>query len=686
VARPPHGPQRESELEEFFELSIDPLSIIGFDGEFKRVNASFVRLLGYAKPELFSRSALDILHPDDVEPAREVLAQLAEGHDLVRFEARVICADGAVRWLEWNTRSMPERGVVYSVGRDTTERRRVEAELREAQRVLEASRDELRVLAEEQAALRRVATLVAQDVPSRELFGAVAREVGTLFGADFSGMIRYQDDVSVTTVATWAAAGEHPLVPTRWDREPGDPATIIDATREAARVDDWTSVSGSMAAVIRNVLGVSSSVGCPIVVEGRLWGALAVHSTQSQPLPPDTESRIAQFTDLVGTAIANAESRGRADRLGEEQAALRRVATLVAAGASPSAVLDAVAAEMERALGADAAMLLRYEPDEEVTVVARRVPNLRRLPPGTRVSHEGENVTSMVRRTGRPARIGNYQRARGPVADLARAVESNVSSAVGAPIVVDGRLWGVIVASWAGERSPPGDTEERMAKFAQLLDTAIANADSRDQLISSRARLLTAGDEARRRVVRDLHDGAQQRLVHTIVTLKLAQRAFRDEDGKAESLLSEALEQAEQGNRELRELAHGILPAVLTQGGLRAGVAAVVARLNLPVRVDVPSERLPAEIEASAYFIAAEALTNVVKHSHAASAEVTASLEDGMLRIGVRDNGAGGADPDGHGLVGMRDRVTTLGGRLEIESPAGGGTLVAATLPLSAGW
>ena len=150
-----------------------------------------------------------------------------------------------------------------------------------------------------------------------------------------------------------------------------------------------------------------------------------------------------------------------------------------------------------------------------------------------------------------------------------------------------------------------------MSQFAELLDTAIANADSRDQLTASRARLLTAGDEARRRVVRDLHDGAQQRLVHTIVTLKLAQQAFRDEDGSAESLLGEALEQAEQGNRELRELAHGILPSVLTHGGLRAGVDAVVTRLDLPVRVDVPAERLPAEIEASAYFIVAEALTNV---------------------------------------------------------------------------
>ena len=220
-----------------------------------------------------------------------------------------------------------------------------------------------------------------------------------------------------------------------------------------------------------------------------------------------------------------------------------------------------------------------------------------------------------------------------------------------------------------------------MAQFGALLDTAIANADGRDQLTASRARLLTAGDEARRRVVRDLHDGAQQLLVRTIITLKLAQRA---NDAEAESLVAEALEQAEQGNAALRELAHGILPPVLTRGGLEAGVDAVVTRLGLPVDVEVPAERFRAEIEASAYFIVAEALTNVVKHARAERAEVRATVQDGMLQVEVRDDGVGGADPGGHGLVGMGDRVTALGGRLAIESPAGGGTLVSATLPLSA--
>jgi signal transduction histidine kinase len=183
-------------------------------------------------------------------------------------------------------------------------------------------------------------------------------------------------------------------------------------------------------------------------------------------------------------------------------------------------------------------------------------------------------------------------------------------------------------------------------------------------------------------VVRDLHDGAQQRLVSTILTLRLAERALQARDGNAESLIGDALEELTLGNEELRELAHGLLPPVLTEGGLRAGVDSVVSRLDVPVEVEVPAERFPAEIEASAYFIVAEALTNVVKHAHAGRAEVRAFVDDGMLRVEVRDDGIGGADPDGRGLIGLRDRATAFGGRLDVESPAGGGTLVAATLPL----
>jgi signal transduction histidine kinase len=247
---------------------------------------------------------------------------------------------------------------------------------------------------------------------------------------------------------------------------------------------------------------------------------------------------------------------------------------------------------------------------------------------------------------------------------------------------VDGRSWGVLVGTWADREPPPENTEERLASFAELLDTAIANADSRDQLSASRARVLAAGDNARKHVVRDLHDGAQQRLVHTIVTLKLAQQALHEDRSEAEGLLTEALASAEHATGELRELARGILPTVLTRGGLRAGIDAFVARLPLPVEVEVPRERLPPDIEASAYFIVAEALTNVVKHAQASRASVTAAVEDGGLSLEVRDDGVGEADPSGHGLVGIADRVDALGGRLRIESKRGG-TVLAARLPLS---
>jgi signal transduction histidine kinase len=289
-------------------------------------------------------------------------------------------------------------------------------------------------------------------------------------------------------------------------------------------------------------------------------------------------------------------------------------------------------------------------------------------------------VTATVRRTGRPARVDDFAWADGPIAAIARAMGLRVT--VGAPIVVDGALWGAITASWTSTDSPPDDTDERMARFAELLDTAIANADSHDQLTASRARLVAAGDDARRRVVRDLHDGAQQRLVHTIVAMKLAQRALRRHDGRADSLVAEALGHAEKSNEELRELAHGILPSVLTRGGLPAGVRALTARLPLPVDVEIAGERVQSDVEASAYFMVAEALTNVVKHANAERAGVRASVGDDALRVEVVDDGGGGADPSGHGLVGMADRVTALGGRLEIDSPPAGGTRVTATFPL----
>ncbi|MEA2132871.1 MAG: hypothetical protein QOC68_780, partial [Solirubrobacteraceae bacterium] len=218
----------------------------------------------------------------------------------------------------------------------------------------------------------------------------------------------------------------------------------------------------------------------------------------------------------------------------------------------------------------------------------------------------------------------------------------------------------------------------------ELVATAIANAEARTEVAASRARIVAATDEERRRVVRDLHDGAQQRLVHTVVTLKLAQQAVQNEEEDFPALLTEALDNAELATTELRELAHGILPAALTRGGLRAGVAALASRMPVPVEIDVTVGRLPAAIEATAYFVVAEALTNVAKHAHARRAEVTARIEHGTLAIQVRDDGVGGALPDGggSGLIGLADRLAALDGELRVDSSADSGTLVAVAIPL----
>jgi signal transduction histidine kinase len=230
----------------------------------------------------------------------------------------------------------------------------------------------------------------------------------------------------------------------------------------------------------------------------------------------------------------------------------------------------------------------------------------------------------------------------------------------------------------------PPDTEARLASFTELVATAIANAESSAEIVASRTRILAASDDARRQIVRDLHDGAQQRLVHTVITLKLAQRALAKGAENGPLLVQEAIGNAEQAIAEVRELAHGILPSVMTRGGLRAGIDALASRMSVPVEVAIPADRLPAPIEATAYFVVAEALTNVAKHAGPTSAAVAARVEDGTLRVEVRDDGVGGARPDGSGLQGLSDRLAALDGRLRIESPADGGTLVVATIPIPA--
>jgi len=543
------------------------------------------------------------------------------------------------------------------------------------------SRARAKRLADEQAALRRVATLVARQAAQAEIFNAIAEECARLFGTPVIEMIRYEDDsmvVVASTGGTFALGSRHVL-------GGNNISTRILQTGTAARIDDYGTASGSIGddAI---VIGLRSALGAPIVIEGRVWGAVIIGVTAERPLPAETEARLGEFTELMATAISNTESRARAERLADEQGALRHVATLVARASPPAEVFGAVTGEAMRVVRTTVG-LLRFESDDTATLVAQSDTPWAPPPLGTRFRLDGENLVTSLYRTGQASRLDDWTNATGEVSAMADGL--GVRSSVATPIVVGGRLWGTMIATTNRLEPLSPDTEGRLERFAELVATAIANAEAREAIerlaeeqAASRARLLTAADDARRRVVRDLHDGAQQRLVHSIVTLKLAQRALRETDGEARSLVDEALEQAEQGNVELRELAHGILPSVLTHDGLQAGVETIVSRLGLPVHADIPCKRFPGEIEASAYFIIAEALTNVVKHAHATRAEVTAHVENGALLVEVRDDGVGGADPTGHGLVGLADRATALGGRLQVERLLSGGTRVVAALPL----
>ncbi len=386
----------------------------------------------------------------------------------------------------------------------------------------------------------------------------------------------------------------------------------------------------------------------------------------------------------LGGTHAPRRPRDELRMLADQQAALRRLATAVALEVPPAEIFTAVAREISPLLGADDAAVVRFEPDRSATVVAGVGPWTNLLGDEMRVELDDSLAITAVFRTGRSARVDgrDHGTAPGPIAEYLRRAGNR--SAVASPIIVAGRLWGAIVAST--KRDPlPADTEERMANFSELVGVVIANAQSRAELTASRARVVAAGDEARRRIQRDLHDGAQQRLVSTVLALKLARQELGDATGPAVELLDDALAHAEGASGELRELAHGILPSALSRGGLRTGIDALVARVRLPVSVEVTDERLPSALEATAYFIVAEALTNTVRHADADRAQVAAAVDDGVLWLEVRDDGVGGARSDGSsGLLGLRDRAAALNGELRVDSPPGEGTVVAARLPIPA--
>ena len=344
------------------------------------------------------------------------------------------------------------------------------------------SHDELTRLAEEQAALRRVATLVAQGTTPAEVFEAVIAEVGLLIPGDAAALTRYEADETVTIIGGWSRTNGYVAVGTRHPLGRGTLGRLVFETCRPGRIESYAGASGSLAGVVRDEMGWQSAVGAPIIVEGRLWGVLGIGSTTDRPLPPDTEERLAEFTDLVATAISNAESREQLASLPDEQAALRRVATLAAQGAPPSEIYEAVSAEVAPLVGADGAGVTRYEADGTFTALGGWTSSGGYSVTGRRFALEG-SVSGLILETRRPSRIDSFE---GRPGDAAAAIrEMGWRSAMGAPISVEGRLWGVLVVYSKNAEPLPADTERRLGEFTQMDCHAMRSQDSPQEQRSS---------------------------------------------------------------------------------------------------------------------------------------------------------------------------------------------------------
>ncbi|MGH3250605.1 MAG: GAF domain-containing protein, partial [Trebonia sp.] len=393
-----------------------------------------------------------------------------------------------------------------------------------------------RRLADEQAALRRVATRAAAGTVPSEVFSAVADELGQLIGVEATFVSRVdllgggppgaaatgpsgeraEPEGYATVAGTHGRIRDEVPVGFRVKLSPGMVMTIALRTGRPARINGERLAKGPFGAIVGR-LGLRAAVATPIVSGGRYWGVM-VAATSREDFPADTESRMQDFMELAGMAIANAEAEERLHELANTQASLRRLAMTVGRGESPEAVFAAVTREVLRHFGNSTARMIRFELDGTATLVANEGTSAPHVRVGKRwEGYPPTGLTASVLRTGRPARVDDYRDLPGGEPYLAEGLRS----AVGMPVHVHGRLWGMIaVGSGQGPLSP--DTEQRMTEFTELVATAVANAQSRAELMTSRARIVAASDETRRRIERDLHDGAQHRLVALALRLRRA--------------------------------------------------------------------------------------------------------------------------------------------------------------------
>lgn len=551
--------------------------------------------------------------------------------------------------------------------------------------------DARQALGPETAELQRLTAVPEQQ----QLSGEISREVSA-----------YLDDYSIPLVDA-ARRGEPSAtsVPTtaegkrRVDALRAQFDTLEANENRLAAARDASSAADAHQAVTGAIVGLALSVPLTLLLAGYLTRAIVRPVRRAAGMADrlaggDLATRIPEsgvgelrMLEHSFNEMGRSLERGRDQlaRVLSEQLALRRVATLVAHGEPPEGVFTAVVEEAATVLGVDGARMLRQEADGTATVLASFGAVRLNLPVGTRVSAEGNNVTTLVGRTGKPAWVDSFSGPEGSLGDVARA--RGVRLGVGAPIIVQGQVWGVIVAICMNSRPDPAATADRLAQFTDLVAAAIANSQARQELAASRVRLVAASDETRRRIERDLHDGIQQRLVSLTLDLRGLEAALSGEPAGVRTQLAEVVEGLGAALDELREISRGIHPAILSEGGLVPALNALARRSPVPVELvtDIPA-RLPAPTEITGYYVVAELLTNVAKHAQATSVRIEAEHANGRLELVVSDDGTGGADPlRGTGLTGLVDRIDAVGGRIAIVSPPGDGTTVRVQLPAGTG-
>ena len=486
--------------------ALDGVVTIDQDGHVTYLNAAAERIFGYRADQVLGRELADAFLPPSAREAhrRGLTRYLATGQTRVldqRIEVTAMRADGSEFPAELTVTRAGLPGAPAFIGyvRDITERQRAEDDLLTA-------RQRLKVVADEQAALRRVATLVARGAPQEEVFAVVAREVASVLDLPLVSVIRFETGGIAVAVGVWGLQTPYP-VGTSWRLDEHGASGRVYHTGRSARVD-YAHVPGPIVATLASQVGIRSAVAVPIIVSNRTWGAMMALSTV--PQPAGTEARLASFTELVSTAIANAEARQELQRLADEQAALRHVATLVAQGAEPTAVFDAVCEVTGRLVGAASVNLAQFTPDEMNLTRAGWSERGTHVPPGTRLPLDGESINALIRQSHAPARVDSYEGRSGRLA--ARLRELGIRSEVGAPVVVDGEVWGALIAGTDQAGPLPPGTEGRVAGFADLVATAIANADAHEEL-----KLLADEQAALRRVATLVAGGAEPRTIFDAV-------------------------------------------------------------------------------------------------------------------------------------------------------------------------